>query len=159
MKNQRSLAVSFVALAFAAAAMSSGAPRPPSANQSASAHKNQEKQKKPAEGPPGDAAKPDTGSAQKPADASSRMAHGTSKSNDDSGTAPRAPTPADSPTSTADTEAGVQPPPPKIVVVWVNTASKVYHKPGSRWYGKTKHGRYMTEKDAIKAGYRLAGKE
>jgi hypothetical protein len=30
--------------------------------------------------------------------------------------------------------------------------------PGSRWYGKTKHGKYMTEADAIKAGYRPASK-
>ncbi len=25
---------------------------------------------------------------------------------------------------------------------------------GDRWYGNTKHGKYMTEADAIKAGYR-----
>lgn len=50
-------------------------------------------------------------------------------------------------------------PRPKTVVVWVNTNSKVYHLPGSRWYGKTRHGRYMTEQDAIKAGYHPAGKE
>jgi hypothetical protein len=50
-------------------------------------------------------------------------------------------------------------PPPKVRVVWVNTASKVYHLPGSRWYGKTRHGRYMTEEDAIKAGYRPASKQ
>lgn len=48
--------------------------------------------------------------------------------------------------------------PPKSVMVWVNTDSGVYHKPGTRFYGKTKQGRYMTEADAVKAGYRPAGK-
>ena len=43
-------------------------------------------------------------------------------------------------------------------VVWVNTASHVYHKPGTRYYGKTKHGKYMLEADAIKAGYRDAAR-
>lgn len=41
-------------------------------------------------------------------------------------------------------------------LVWVNTASGVYHRPGSRWYGKTKKGKYMLEADAIRAGYKLA---
>jgi hypothetical protein len=40
--------------------------------------------------------------------------------------------------------------------VWVNTASGVYHYPGTRWYGKTKSGKYMTEKEAQAAGYRAA---
>jgi len=40
--------------------------------------------------------------------------------------------------------------------VWVNTDTGVYHKQGSRWYGKTKHGKYMLEADAVKAGYKPA---
>jgi hypothetical protein len=43
-------------------------------------------------------------------------------------------------------------------MVWVNTESRIYHKPGSRYYGKTKQGKYMTEADAIKAGYRPSEK-
>jgi hypothetical protein len=44
-------------------------------------------------------------------------------------------------------------------MVWVNTESGIYHKPGTRYYGKTKQGKYMSEADAIKAGYRAAGKK
>jgi DNA uptake protein ComE-like DNA-binding protein len=41
-------------------------------------------------------------------------------------------------------------------MVWVNTATKVYHYEGDQWYGKTKEGKFMTEQDAIRAGYRAS---
>lgn len=46
--------------------------------------------------------------------------------------------------------------PPGPGMVWVNTSSKVYHKAGSKWAGKTKHGQWMSEADAQKAGYKEA---
>lgn len=46
--------------------------------------------------------------------------------------------------------------PPRPGMVWCNTNSKIYHKKGDRWYGKTQQGQWMTEADAIKAGYRAA---
>jgi len=46
--------------------------------------------------------------------------------------------------------------PPEKGMVWVNLDSGVYHREGDRWYGKTKHGKYMSEADAQKAGYRSA---
>src|ERR1051325_9069715 len=40
-------------------------------------------------------------------------------------------------------------------LVWVNTSTKVYHKDG-QFYGTTKQGKFMTEDDAKKAGYKAA---
>jgi hypothetical protein len=41
-------------------------------------------------------------------------------------------------------------------LVWVNTETHVYHKEGSRFYGTTKKGKYVSEADAVKEGDRPA---
>jgi hypothetical protein len=41
--------------------------------------------------------------------------------------------------------------------VWVNTSSGTYHCPGTRWYGKTHQGQYLTQKDARDKGYHPSG--
>ena len=43
-------------------------------------------------------------------------------------------------------------------MVWVNLSSKIYHKEG-KFYGKTKRGKFMSEDEAKKAGYREAKTE
>lgn len=61
-------------------------------------------------------------------------------------------------TGTNAAKAGVKPavPPPGPGMVWVNLDTKVYHKEGQRWFGNTKSGKYMTEADAMRAGYRAS---
>jgi hypothetical protein len=72
---------------------------------------------------------------------------------------PAASTPTASTPAASKPAATQQTPPPKSnAMVWVNTDSGIYHKPGTRFYGKTKQGKYMSEADAIKAGYRPAAK-
>jgi hypothetical protein len=58
------------------------------------------------------------------------------------------------------TEEAVNPPAPGggPGLVWVNTEAGVYHGERSPFYGTTGKGKYMTEQDAIKAGYKRAPK-
>jgi hypothetical protein len=46
--------------------------------------------------------------------------------------------------------------PPQKGMVWGNTDSGIFFHEGDRWYGKTKAGKFLTEDDARKAGYRAA---
>src|SRR5947208_8707487 len=56
-------------------------------------------------------------------------------------------------TTTSSAEANATPAPGGgRGLVWVNTESHIYHKEGSRFYGKTKQGKYVSEADAIKEG-------
>lgn len=85
----------------------------------------------------------------------------TAKTEPTSGTASAAPPPASSASSSASPTGGTasrnQPVPSAgSGQVWVNLDTKVYHREGDRWYGKTKNGKYMSEPDAIAAGYRAA---
>ena len=52
------------------------------------------------------------------------------------------------------TETAAQAHCPKDEVVWLNTASGIYHEKGMRWYGRTKHGAYVCRKEADAAGDR-----
>lgn len=42
------------------------------------------------------------------------------------------------------------------IKVWVNSKSHVYHCKGTRYYGNTKRGLYMTQEDALLSGNRPA---
>jgi DNA uptake protein ComE-like DNA-binding protein len=97
----------------------------------------------------------------KPSATSSDKATRSEKVSQTSGTAPAA-QPASSGSSAATQAAGgsasksQSAPAAGSGQVWVNLDTKIYHKEGDRWYGKTKNGKYMSEQDAIAAGYRAA---
>ena len=44
-------------------------------------------------------------------------------------------------------------------LVWVNTRTCVYHYPGSRWYGVTQEGKYVTKAQAVAEGDRPSQRE
>jgi hypothetical protein len=43
---------------------------------------------------------------------------------------------------------------PADTVVWVNTPTGIYHLKGMRWYGNTKSGAYVCQKEGDAGGYR-----
>jgi hypothetical protein len=63
-----------------------------------------------------------------------------------------APAPAHASKSSTNTSNMAQAPGGGPGMVWVNTPTSVYHCSGSRYYGKTKEGKYMTEAQAKAAG-------
>jgi len=73
-------------------------------------------------------------------------------------TTPAAPpaAPAAAPTARATSAPVNAQQPPVKGMVWVNLDTKIFHREGDRYYGNTKNGKFMTEADAINAGYREA---
>ncbi|HEU4509092.1 MAG TPA: hypothetical protein VFR78_12675 [Pyrinomonadaceae bacterium] len=77
-------------------------------------------------------------------------------------TPPSTPVPTPVPTAqTPESTLALTPPPrqptdSRSVLVWVNTNTGVYHCPNTRWYGKTKSGKYMTQEEAESRGHRHA---
>jgi hypothetical protein len=128
------------------------AQQPGDRTDSSSTKKPSETKQMPAAAPgttaPGAAASPVPATAAKPASANTPAASAPATK-----PAPVSTPAASKPAATQQTR-----PANSAGMVWVNTDSGIYHKPGTRYYGKTKQGKYMSEADAIKAGYRAAGK-
>jgi len=99
--------------------------------------------------------------AASPSPAGSPMASPKAKPTPKKVKAERKPRPAASPVPAGrTTEEAANPPAPGggHGQVWVNTETGVYHREGSRFYGTTRKGKYMTEQDAKQAGYKPAPK-
>jgi hypothetical protein len=57
------------------------------------------------------------------------------------------------PKSTTPAKVKAEAPPAGSGKVWVNTRSKIYHCEGSKFFGQTKEGEYMSETDAQAKGF------
>jgi hypothetical protein len=60
------------------------------------------------------------------------------------------------PLSTFPTEQQAQQHCPADTVVWLNLPSGIYHFKGERWYGSTKSGAYVCQREADSAGDRAS---
>jgi hypothetical protein len=62
--------------------------------------------------------------------------------------------------SSALAQTKCQSPPPDLAcpdnIVWVNIPSHIYHFPGQRYFGCTKNGKFMCQRDADREGDRGA---
>ena len=83
----------------------------------------------------------------KPAPATTTAAPATT-----SKAAPASTPPASTSAKSSKTASTTQAPGGGADKVWVNTSSNVYHCPGSKFYGTTKAGAYMSEADAKAKG-------
>lgn len=57
---------------------------------------------------------------------------------------------------TFDSQAAAQRHCPSDIVVWANTATDIYHFSGTRWYGRTRNGAFVCQKEAQEAGMKPA---
>jgi len=55
-----------------------------------------------------------------------------------------------------DTERAAQRHCPRDTVVWLNIPTSIYHYGGERWYGRTRDGAYVCEREAIAEGDRAS---